>query len=257
MNESFNYNKNSNNKKVPIIICITIIVCILVFVFFKFIKDDKKSINNNSSISTNTNNNVITNSNNTSKLDKNGSFLMAIEDAFYITGRGTIVTGQIERGTINLNDTIQIIGLKDEIKTAIVTSIEMDKKLLNTAEAGDNVGLLLKDIDKNEVKKGQVLAEPNSIKSVSKFVANVYVLTKEEGGRHTPFFNDYKPKFHFRTTDITGVIELPSNTEIVNPGVTASMTIELTSPVAMEVGTNFSIKDGDRTVGQGTVTNIY
>ena len=280
MNENFNYNQSNNSKKIPIIICVIAVICVLVFVYFKFIKTDSKSENNNNSNSTsiksveentssniNTNNsNINTNSNTYNETvssdtnvtyDENGTFLMAIEDVFTITGRGTVVTGRIERGTINLNDTVQIIGLNDEIKTTTVTGIEMFRQTLDTAKAGDNVGLLLRGIERSEVERGQVLAKPNSIKNGTKFDAQVYVLTKEEGGRRTPFFNGYRPQFYFRTTDITGVVELPANTEMVYPGNTVNMTIELISPVAMEAGTEFSIIEGGRTVGKGTVTKIY
>ena len=183
-------------------------------------------------------------------------FLMPVEDVFTITGRGTVATGRVERGTIKLNDEVEIIGLSQERKKTVVTGVEMFRKLLDQAEAGDNVGLLLRGIDRKEIERGQVLAKPGTINPHTKFTAEVYVLTKEEGGRHTPFFNGYRPQFYFRTTDVTGVIELPAGTEMVMPGDNVSMTIELITPIAIEKGLRFAIREGGRTVGSGVVADI-
>ena len=186
-------------------------------------------------------------------LDK--PFLMSIEDVFTISGRGTVVTGRVERGKLNLNDEVEIVGLKPTKKT-VVTGIEMFRKSLDYAEAGDNAGVLLRGINRDEVERGQVLAKPGSVTPHKKFKASVYVLSKEEGGRHTPFFSNYRPQFYFRTTDVTGVIELPAGVEMVMPGDNVDMTVELIAPVALEQGTKFSIREGGRTVGAGTVTEI-
>ena len=186
-------------------------------------------------------------------LDK--PFLMPIEDVFTITGRGTVVTGRVERGKLNLNDEVEIVGLKDTKKT-VVTGIEMFRKQLDYAEAGDNAGVLLRGISREEVERGQVLAKPGTVTPHKKFKAEVYVLSKEEGGRHTPFFSNYRPQFYFRTTDVTGVIELPAGTEMVMPGDNISMTVELIAPIAIENGTKFSIREGGRTVGSGVVSEI-
>ena len=187
------------------------------------------------------------------ELDK--PFLMAVEDVFTITGRGTVATGRVERGTIKLNDEVEIVGLVDTKKT-VVTGIEMFRKLLNEAMAGDNAGLLLRGIDRTQIERGQVLAKPGSIIPKSKFKAQVYALTKEEGGRHTPFFKNYKPQFYFRTTDVTGGIELPAGTEMVMPGDNVELVVDLIHPIAVESGTKFSIREGGRTVGAGSVTEI-
>ncbi|NQZ65765.1 MAG: elongation factor Tu [Mycoplasmatales bacterium] len=187
------------------------------------------------------------------ELDK--PFLMAVEDAFTITGRGTVATGRVERGQIKLNEEVEIVGLAETSKTT-VTGIEMFRKLLEKAMAGDNAGLLLRGIDRNSIKRGQVLAKPGSIIPHSKFKAQVYALTKDEGGRHTPFFKNYKPQFYFRTTDVTGGIELPSGTEMVMPGDNVELVVNLISPIAVEPGTKFSIREGGRTVGAGSVTEI-
>ena len=187
------------------------------------------------------------------ELDK--PFLMAVEDVFTITGRGTVATGRVERGQINLNDEVEIVGLKDTQKT-IVTGIEMFRKLLDSAMAGDNAGLLLRGIDREAITRGQVLAKPGSIKTHTEFKAQVYALTKEEGGRHTPFFKNYKPQFYFRTTDVTGGVELPSGTEMVMPGDNVELVVKLIAPIAVEQGTKFSIREGGRTVGAGSVTEI-
>ncbi len=187
--------------------------------------------------------------------DTDKPFLMSIEDVFTISGRGTVVTGRVERGRLNLNDEVEIVGLKDTRKT-VVTGIEMFRKSLDFAEAGDNAGVLLRGINREDVERGQVLAKPGSVHPHKKFKASVYVLSKEEGGRHTPFFSNYRPQFYFRTTDVTGVIELPQGVEMVMPGDNVEMTVELIANVALENGTKFSIREGGRTVGAGTVTEI-
>ena len=191
----------------------------------------------------------------TPERDNDKPFLMSIEDVFTITGRGTVVTGRVERGKLNLNDEVEIVGLKDTKKT-VVTGIEMFRKQLDYAEAGDNAGVLLRGIAREEVERGQVLAKPGSVHPHKKFKASVYVLSKEEGGRHTPFFTNYRPQFYFRTTDVTGVITLPEGTEMVMPGDNVEMTVELIAPIAVENGTKFSIREGGRTVGAGSVTEI-
>ena len=187
--------------------------------------------------------------------DTDKPFLMSIEDVFTISGRGTVVTGRVERGKLNLNDEVEIVGLKPTKKT-VVTGIEMFRKSLDFAQAGDNAGVLLRGIARDEVERGQVLAKPGSVTPHHKFKASVYVLSKEEGGRHTPFFSNYRPQFYFRTTDVTGVIELPAGVEMVMPGDNVDMTVELIAPVALENGTKFSIREGGRTVGAGTVSKI-
>ena len=191
----------------------------------------------------------------TPERDTDKPFLMSIEDVFTITGRGTVVTGRVERGQLKLNDEVEIVGLKDTKKT-VVTGIEMFRKQLDYAEAGDNAGVLLRGIAREEVERGQVLAKPGSVHPHKKFKAQVYVLTKEEGGRHTPFFSNYRPQFYFRTTDVTGVIELPEGVEMVMPGDDVLMTVELLAPIAVENGTKLSIREGGRTVGAGVVTEI-
>ena len=183
-------------------------------------------------------------------------FLMPIEDVMTITGRGTVVTGRVERGQIKVGEEVEIVGLAAESKKTVITGLEMFRKSLDSAEAGDNAGALLRGIDRKEVERGQVLAKPGSIHPHTKFTAEVYVLTKEEGGRHTPFFNGYRPQFYFRTTDVTGVIELPAGTEMVMPGDNVSMTIELITPIAIEKGLRFAIREGGRTVGSGVVAEI-
>ena len=188
------------------------------------------------------------------ELDK--PFLMPVEDVFTITGRGTVATGRVERGTVKVGDEVQIIGLQEEIKKTVVTGVEMFRKILDQAEAGDNIGVLLRGIDRDEIERGQVFAKPNTITPHTKFEGQVYVLTKEEGGRHTPFFNGYRPQFYFRTTDVTGVAKLPEGVEMVMPGDNITMTIELISPIAMEEGLRFAIREGGRTVGAGVVTKI-
>ena len=191
----------------------------------------------------------------TPERDNAKPFLMSIEDVFTITGRGTVVTGRVERGQLKLNDTVEIVGLKDT-KSTVVTGIEMFRKQLDYAEAGDNAGVLLRGIDRSDVERGQVLAKPGTVTPHKKFKAQVYVLSKEEGGRHTPFFTNYRPQFYFRTTDVTGVVTLPEGTEMVMPGDNVTMTVELIAPIAVENGTKFSIREGGHTVGAGSVTEI-
>ncbi len=191
----------------------------------------------------------------TPERDNTKPFLMSIEDVFTITGRGTVVTGRVERGQLKLNDEVEIVGLKPTKKT-VVTGIEMFRKSLDYAEAGDNAGVLLRGISREEVERGQVLAKPGSVHPHKKFKAEVYVLSKEEGGRHTPFFTNYRPQFYFRTTDVTGVITLPEGVEMVMPGDNVSMTVELIAPIAVENGTKFSIREGGHTVGAGVVSEI-
>ena len=183
-------------------------------------------------------------------------FLLPVEDVFTISGRGTVATGRIERGQINVGDQAEIVGLVESSRTTTITGLEMFRKLLDSAVAGDNVGALLRGVERSDIERGQVLAKPGSIKPHTKFKAEVYVLTKEEGGRHTPFFSNYRPQFYFRTTDVTGVVELPEGTEMVMPGDNVEMTVELIHPIAIEEGTRFSIREGGRTVGAGTVTSI-
>ena len=187
--------------------------------------------------------------------DTEKTFLMPIEDVFTITGRGTVVTGRVERGQLKLNDEVEIVGLKETKKT-VVTGIEMFRKQLDYAEAGDNAGILLRGVSRDEVERGQVLAKPGTVTPHTKFKATVYVLSKEEGGRHTPFMTNYRPQFYFRTTDVTGVIELPEGVEMVMPGDNVEMTVELIAPIAIENGTKFSIREGGRTVGAGNVSEI-
>ena len=192
----------------------------------------------------------------TPERDTDKPFLMSIEDVFTITGRGTVVTGRVERGTLKLNEEVEIVGIKDTQKT-VVTGIEMFRKQLDYAEAGDNAGVLLRGISREQVQRGQVLAKPGTVTPHKKFQATVYVLSKEEGGRHTPFFNNYRPQFYFRTTDVTGVIELPEGTEMVMPGDNVTFDVELIHSIALEEGTKFSIREGGHTVGAGNVTKIY
>ena len=191
----------------------------------------------------------------TPERDNTKPFLMSIEDVFTITGRGTVVTGRVERGELKLNDEVEIVGLKPTQKT-VVTGIEMFRKQLDFAEAGDNAGVLLRGISREQVQRGQVLAKPGTVTPHTKFEAQVYVLSKEEGGRHTPFFSNYRPQFYFRTTDVTGVVTLPEGTEMVMPGDNVNMSVELIAPIAIENGTKFSIREGGRTVGASTVTKI-
>ena len=188
--------------------------------------------------------------------DTDKPFLMPVEDVFTITGRGTVATGRVERGTLHLNEEVEIVGIKEETKKTVVTGIEMFRKMLDEAQAGDNIGALLRGINRTEIERGQVLAKPGSVTCHKKFTAQVYVLTKDEGGRHTPFFNNYRPQFYFRTTDVTGVINLPAGVEMCMPGDNIEMTIELIHPIAMEQGLTFAIREGGRTVGSGRVATI-
>ena len=183
-------------------------------------------------------------------------FLMPVEDVFSITGRGTVATGRVERGTLHLSDEVEIVGVHEDIRKVVVTGIEMFRKLLDEAQAGDNIGALLRGVQRNEIERGQCLVKPGSVKCHKKFTAQVYVLTKDEGGRHTPFFIIYRPQFYFRTTDVTGVCELPEGTEMCMPGDNVEMTVELIHPVAMEQGLRFAIREGGRTVGSGRVVSI-
>ena len=188
--------------------------------------------------------------------DTDKPFLMPVEDVFSITGRGTVATGRVERGTLHLSDEVEIVGIHEETRKVVVTGIEMFRKLLDEAVAGDNIGALLRGVQRNEIERGQCLVKPGSVKCHNKFTAQVYVLTKDEGGRHTPFFNNYRPQFYFRTTDVTGVCELPEGTEMCMPGDNVEMTVELIHPVAMEQGLRFAIREGGRTVGSGRVVSI-
>jgi len=184
-------------------------------------------------------------------------FLMPVEDVFTISGRGTVATGRVERGQIKVSEQVEIVGLTEEKRTTVVTGLEMFRKTLEYAEAGDNVGVLLRGVQKSEIERGQVLAKPGSVHPHTKFMGQVYVLTKDEGGRHTPFFNNYRPQFYFRTTDVTGVINLPEGTEMCMPGDNVEMTVELITPIAMEEGLRFAIREGGRTVGSGVVAKIF
>jgi elongation factor Tu len=188
--------------------------------------------------------------------DTDKDFMMPVEDVFSITGRGTVATGRVERGQIKVGDVIEIIGLSEEPKSTTVTGVEMFRKLLDYAEAGDNIGALLRGVAREDIQRGQVLAKPGSITPHTKFKAEVYVLSKEEGGRHTPFFSNYRPQFYFRTTDVTGICNLPEGVEMVMPGDNIEMTVELIAPIAIEEGTKFSIREGGRTVGAGVVATI-
>ena len=192
----------------------------------------------------------------TPERDTDKPFLMPVEDVFSITGRGTVATGRVERGTLHISDEVEIIGIHEDVKKTVVTGIEMFRKLLDEARAGDNIGALLRGIQRTEIERGQVLIKPGTVTCHTKFTCQVYVLTKDEGGRHTPFFNNYRPQFYFRTTDVTGVCELPEGTEMCMPGDHVTMTVELIHPVAMEEGLRFAIREGGRTVGSGTVASI-
>jgi elongation factor Tu len=183
-------------------------------------------------------------------------FLMPVEDVFSITGRGTVATGRVERGTVKVGEEIEIVGITEETKKSVVTGVEMFRKLLDSAQAGDNIGALLRGVDRTQIERGQVLAKPGSVKPHTEFTAQIYVLTKEEGGRHKPFFTGYRPQFYFRTTDVTGIINLPEGTEMVMPGDNITVTVSLISPIAIEEGTKFSIREGGRTVGAGSVASI-
>ena len=188
--------------------------------------------------------------------DTDKPFLMPVEDVFSITGRGTVATGRVERGVLHVSDEVEIVGIKEETRKVVVTGVEMFRKLLDEAQAGDNIGALLRGVQRNEIERGQVLCKPGSVTCHHKFTAQVYVLTKDEGGRHTPFFNNYRPQFYFRTTDVTGAIELPKDKEMVMPGDNVSISVKLISPIAMEEGLRFAIREGGRTVGAGVVSKI-
>jgi len=188
--------------------------------------------------------------------DTDKPFLMPVEDVFTITGRGTVATGRVERGQVNVGDTVEVVGLKEKAEQYVVTGLEMFRKVLDSAVAGDNVGALLRGVDRKDIERGQVLAKPGSINPHTKFKAEVYVLTKEEGGRHTPFFSNYRPQFYFRTTDVTGVVNLPEGVEMCMPGDNVTMEIELITPIAIEEGLRFAIREGGHTVGAGVVTEI-
>ena len=192
----------------------------------------------------------------TPERDKDKPFLMPVEDVFTISGRGTVATGRVERGQLNMNDPVEILGVKADVQKSVVTGIEMFHKLLDYAEAGDNIGALLRGINRTDIERGQVICKPGSVTCHTKFTAQVYVLTKDEGGRHTPFFNNYRPQFYFRTTDVTGVISLPAGTEMCMPGDNVEMSIELIHPIAMEQGLTFAIREGGRTVGSGRVVSV-
>ncbi|EPZ45916.1 MULTISPECIES: elongation factor Tu [Alicyclobacillus] len=192
----------------------------------------------------------------TPERDTSKPFLMPVEDVFTITGRGTVATGRVERGQLKVGDEVEIVGLHEESRKTVATGIEMFRKLLDFAEAGDNIGALLRGVERKDIERGQVVCKPGSINPHTQFAAEVYVLTKEEGGRHTPFFNGYRPQFYFRTTDVTGVVTLPEGTEMVMPGDNVAMTVELIAPIAVEEGTRFSIREGGRTVGAGVVSSI-
>ena len=192
----------------------------------------------------------------TPERDTDKPFLMPVEDVFSITGRGTVATGRVERGTLHVSDEVEIIGIHEDIRKTVVTGIEMFRKLLDEARAGDNIGALLRGVQRTEIERGQVLIKPGTVKCHTKFTCQVYVLTKDEGGRHTPFFNNYRPQFYFRTTDVTGVCDLPEGIEMCMPGDNVEMTVELIHPVAMEEGLRFAIREGGRTVGSGTVAKI-
>ncbi|MBI4744907.1 MAG: elongation factor Tu, partial [Actinobacteria bacterium] len=192
----------------------------------------------------------------TPERDIDKPFLMPVEDVFSITGRGTVATGRVERGKVKVGDEVEIIGMKEAVKKTIVTGVEMFRKLMDEAQAGDNIGTLLRGINKDEIERGQVLAAPGSITPHTHFKAQVYVLSKEEGGRHTPFFNGYRPQFYFRTTDVTGVVTLPEGTEMIMPGDNTEMEVVLITPIAMEEGLRFAIREGGRTVGAGSITSI-
>jgi elongation factor Tu len=192
----------------------------------------------------------------TPERDTDKPFLMPVEDVFTITGRGTVATGRVERGTIKVGEEIEILGLAEESRKSVVTGVEMFRKLLDSAQAGDNIGALLRGVERKDIERGQVLAKPGSVKAHTNFAAQIYVLTKEEGGRHKPFFTGYRPQFYFRTTDVTGIINLPEGTEMVMPGDNITVTVELIAPIAIEQGTKFAIREGGRTVGAGAVATI-
>lgn len=257
------------SKKGLIIVAVLAIIAIIAGIVLFGNRDKKDPTNNetpnNSEVENSNQNNEQQNNNSTGSVEEgtnttygeNEAFLFSIEDVFTITGRSTVVTGTVERGKLNVSDTVQIIGLSEEILTAEVTGIEMFRSQKDEATVGDNVGILLKDITREQVQRGQVLAKQNSIVAATKFDADVHVLSTEECGKSTPFFDGYRPQFYFRTTDITGVIDLPNNIEMVSPGEDVSFTATLVSNVAMEVGTEFSIREGGRTIAKGTMTKVY
>ncbi len=273
MDDNFNYNNANNNKKsyaimgLAAIISICLCICICVFMYFKFNDNNNNNVDiskqnvmdNNINKEDNSNNetkNII--SSERPKFNVDDSFLMQVEDVTTFTGRGTVITGTIQRGTIKVNDQVQIIGLDKETKTTTVVGIERYGKTLDSAAAGvDIIGLLLKGIAEDDVERGQVVAEPNTISARTKFSAEAYILKREEGGRKNPFSEDYRPNFYFRTIDITGEIKLPNETKMVMPGDTINLDVALMSPVAMEIGTTFNIREGGRVVGRGKVTKIY
>lgn len=248
---------NKTNKIVTILIIICVIVGIYLFInsYKKGSNSTNPEENHNTNLESDTIGKVDEGTNTT--YDENGAFLFSIEDVFTITGRGTVVTGHVERGTVKIGDKVQIIGLNQEILTAEVTGIEMFRTTNNEATIGDNAGILLKDITREQVQRGQVLAKPNSIVAAKKFDADVYVLTPEEEGRQTPFFTNYSPQFYFRTIETKGTITLPDNIEMVSPGDSVSFTTTLVSNVAMEVGTEFVIREGGKIIARGTVTKVY
>ena len=274
------HSNNQDNKKIIIIAAISVVVLttILVFIISKFfnkceceesVVNNNVPVNNDTTSNTEPNNDIQNNTgtgdttgtvdpNTNLTYDKDGAFLMPVEDVFTITGRGTVVTGRIERGTIKINEEVQIIGLDHEIKTTVVTGIESFREQKDSAQAGDNVGLLLRGISREEVERGLVLAKPNSIKASKKFEGTFDIYSKEEGGRHTPFFTNYQPQFYFRTADIAGKITLPSGVEMVMPGdKNVKITVSLEKNVALEVGMKITIREGGRTIGEGKVTKVY
>lgn len=262
-----NYQKPTNNNKksvlIPIII-VVILIAVAILIAIKFIKKDTSNNNSNNDQqvqendnSTNIENNTDTDNQNNSSYDNEGSFLMPIEDIFTISGKGTVATGTIERGSIKVNDEIQIIGLDRELITTVVTEINKYRKSEDSAEAGENVGLFLRGVDRNEIEIGQVIAKKDSIKSIKKFDADVYMLSEDEGGRSNPISSNYQPQFYFRAIGITGSLSFPNGEKTIMPGNNAKMTIILERSVAMEVGTKFIIKEDSYNVGEGIVTKIY
>jgi translation elongation factor TU len=260
--QSNNYEQSTStsNKKITFIVSILIVLVLIVFAVVGANKLLNKNNDSSNSIETTDNNVKITGTvekDTNLTYDKNGAFLMTIESVYTITGRGTVATGTIERGTIKVNDEVQIIGLNHEIITTTVTAINKFRKTLDSAEIGANVSITLKDVLETDIEVGQVLAKPNSIKTVTKFDANVYIFTTDEGGRYTPFFNNFRPDFYFWSNDIAGTISLTDGVKTVMPGDTVDLTVELSSNVAMEVGTEFRVRENGRTIGKGTVTKLY
>lgn len=250
--------KNSNYKLIIVIILIIIAILIGVWHMNKKKEIEKVTIDQGEQQEENKKPNVegTLDKNINTEYDENGAFLMSIEDTVFVTGRGVIVTGKIERGTIKVGDEVQILGLNKKIKTTKVIGIEQFREVLDSAKIGDNVGIILEEIKQDEVERGQTLSEPNTIIATTKFEANAHILSKEEGGRHTPFFNNYKPQFYFHKNDITGTITLPDEIEKVNPGDDVKMTVELELNTAIEVDMDFSIREGGRTIGTGTITKV-